>query len=208
MHILFTDLLRCPRCGPDHGLILLADAMAERRVAAGRLGCANCREEFPIQKGVADLRLHGSSSTAGPPAAAFPPDERAEAALRLAALLGLGESRGMVVLAGPHIVLGAELSRLVPEIEVVGVVPQMHGEVPDGVAVLLAEGLPFAPGSLEGIALAGAAGAADAIRPLRPGGRLVVQPAPPETGSLLLAAGGNILLDQDGTVVAAVPAGR
>lgn len=208
MHILLTDLLRCPRCGPAHGLILLADVIADRRVAAGRLGCANCREEFPIRNGVADLRLRGGSTVIGEPDAPLPAGEGAEAALRLAALLGLGEARGVLVLAGPHIVLGAELSRLVPEIEVIAVLSAMHEAVPNGVAVLLAEGLPFAHDSVAGIGMAGAAGAPAALPLLRTGGRLVVEPAPPETRSLLLAAGANILLDEGGTVVAAVPPGR
>ena len=38
MHILLTDLLFCPRCGPQHGLILLANRLEERRVLDGWLG--------------------------------------------------------------------------------------------------------------------------------------------------------------------------
>ena len=43
MHILLTDTLTCPRCGPDFGLILLAERIEGRRVMDGHLGCANCR---------------------------------------------------------------------------------------------------------------------------------------------------------------------
>ena len=46
MHILLTDVVTCPRCGPEFGLILLADRFEERRVMQGRLGCPNCREEY------------------------------------------------------------------------------------------------------------------------------------------------------------------
>ncbi len=30
MHLLLTDRLTCPRCGPDHGLILLAREIVDR----------------------------------------------------------------------------------------------------------------------------------------------------------------------------------
>src|SRR5690606_8442394 len=53
MHIVLTDLLTCPRCGPAHGLILVADGLAERRVLDGALGCANCREKYEIRDGAA-----------------------------------------------------------------------------------------------------------------------------------------------------------
>lgn len=51
MHLLLTDILSCPRCGPEFGLILLADRIEARRVLAGILGCANCRSKYPIREG-------------------------------------------------------------------------------------------------------------------------------------------------------------
>ena len=54
MYILLTDALTCPRCGPEFGLLVLADRMEERRVIEGRLGCANCRSAFPIRDAAAD----------------------------------------------------------------------------------------------------------------------------------------------------------
>lgn len=56
MHLLLTDRLTCPRCGPTFGLILLADRMVERRVLQGTLGCPNCRDSFTVRDGFADLR--------------------------------------------------------------------------------------------------------------------------------------------------------
>jgi uncharacterized protein YbaR (Trm112 family) len=55
MHILLTDILTCPRCGPAFGLILLADRAEERRVMEGVLGCSNCREKYPIRDGIVDF---------------------------------------------------------------------------------------------------------------------------------------------------------
>ena len=56
MHILVTDRLACSRCGPAFGLVLLADRLENRRVLSGHLGCANCRERYPIIEGFGDLR--------------------------------------------------------------------------------------------------------------------------------------------------------
>ena len=71
MHILLTDALTCPRCGPEHGLILLADAIEERRVVSGKLGCPNCRTTFPIAGGGGTVPAFGGGPvppvpTAGP----------------------------------------------------------------------------------------------------------------------------------------------
>ena len=56
MHLLLTDRLTCPRCGPEFGLILLADKLVDRVVHSGVLGCPNCRDAFQVEDGFADLR--------------------------------------------------------------------------------------------------------------------------------------------------------
>lgn len=76
MHILLTDILSCPRCGPEFGLILLADRIEARRVLAGTLGCANCRSKYAIRDGVADLR---AAPSAGAEAGAQTPEEHVSA---------------------------------------------------------------------------------------------------------------------------------
>ncbi|HEV2146362.1 MAG TPA: Trm112 family protein, partial [Longimicrobiaceae bacterium] len=115
MHILLTDVLRCPRCGPEFGLVLLADGVEDRRVSGGRLGCANCREAYPIRGGETDLRVPGGER--------LPEAEGArggeEEAVRLAALLGLTEAWGSVLLVGAGADLADSLAALVPGVEVV-----------------------------------------------------------------------------------------
>src|SRR5690606_34919244 len=100
MFLPLTDLLTCPRCGPEYGLILLADRIEDRRVLAGALGCPRCHTRYPITAGLADLRLReaeepaeqteseGTSASAGESAAE---GSDREEAVRLAALLGLAE---------------------------------------------------------------------------------------------------------------------
>ncbi len=109
-----TDLLTCPRCGPAHGLVLLVNEVQDRRVRDGRLGCPNCRTDFPVRDSVADLRLEPQVE---PVTAA--PYEDDELALKLLALSGLAGQRGLMILGerlahvAPAVVQGA------PELEVV-----------------------------------------------------------------------------------------
>lgn len=207
MHILLTDILRCPRCGPEFGLVLLADRVEERRVSAGRLGCANCREMYPVRAGELDLRVPGAAvvpAADGVPAA---PDD----AVRLAALLGLTEAWGSVAVAGVGADLANALAILVPGVEVVHVAGAPGGGEGEGrlSRVLAGAPLPFAPGSLRGVALGRpAAGLADeGVRLLAPVGRLVVEGAPPGAAGAFAAGGVRVLLDQEGWLVAERPGG-
>jgi uncharacterized protein YbaR (Trm112 family) len=206
MHILLTDILRCPRCGPEFGLVLLADAVEDRRVSGGRLGCANCREAYPIRGGEVDLRIPGREPLPDAEAAG---DGR-EAAVRLAALLGLTEAWGSVLLVGAGAELADALAALVPGVEVV----QAAGRPGEGGAeglsrVVAGAPLPLAPRSLRGVSLgAGAAGLlAEGARVLAAGGRIVVEGAPAGTPDLLVGEGLKVLLDQEGWVVAERPGG-
>lgn len=212
MYILLTDALTCPRCGPEFGLLVLADRMEERRVIEGRLGCANCRSAYPIHDAAADLRVVGAGSgefSAPRPSDAV--DDDAEAAVRLAALMGLAGASGLAMLAGPGARHAAAVSALVPELEVVAVTeaPAREPRAP-GVSRVAAGGgvLPFRGGALGAAALTGGADDVrlrEALRVLAPGARLVVDPAPPGTGDRVRALGVEVLLEQEGVVVARAP---
>jgi len=220
MYILLTDALTRPRCGPEFGLLVLADRMEERRVIEGRLGCANCRSAFPIHHAAADLRVAPSAAdeSADPPlsgesAAPRPSvgEEDAEAPVRLAALMGIAGAGGLAMVAGPGARHAAAVSALVPELEVVAVTERPPaGERAPGVSRLAAGGgaLPFRGGALRAAALTGGAddaGLREALRVLAPGARLVVDPAPAGTGERLRALGAEVLLEQDDVVVARAP---
>jgi uncharacterized protein YbaR (Trm112 family) len=206
VHILLTDRLACPRCGPGFGLVLLADRIAERRVLEGRLGCPNCREQYPVHGGAADLRT-GVPADAEPVGSISADD--AEAAVKLAALLGLADSPGPVLVAGPAAALAPAVSALVPAVEVVALAGR-PSEGPEAAGVSRLGGgplLPFMDRTLRGVALTGGANRAvlaDALRALVPGSRLVVDPASEGTAEALRALGAEVLLDQQGVVVAGV----
>lgn len=207
MLILLTDLLACPRCGPDFGLVALADRLEERRVIDGWLGCANCRERYPVRGGVADLRPPGAAE----PAAEEGPPADPEAALRLAALMGLAEVRGIALLTGPGADHAAAVAALAPEVEVVAVsaAPRTGGEPGVSRVVAGAGTLPFRGGVLRAAALTGGGAGPGALhehlRVLAPSARLVVDPAPEGTAARLAAAGARLLLDEPGVAVAAAP---
>lgn len=210
MYILLTDALTCPRCGPEFGLLVLADRMEERRVIEGRLGCANCRSAFPVRDAAADLRLNPAD--VGESAAPRPSvEDDAEAPVRLAALMGLAGASGLAMVHGPGARHAAAVSALVPELEVVAVTGAPDGvERAPGVSRVAAgeASLPFRDGALRAAALTGGAGDAllrQALRTLAPGGRLVVEPAPPGTAERVRALGVEVLLEQEQVVVARAP---
>jgi uncharacterized protein YbaR (Trm112 family) len=215
MYILLTDALTCPRCGPDFGLLVLADRMEERRVIEGALGCANCRSSYPIRNAAADLRVAPSASTESTGATesdeAGPSDEDGEAAVRLAALMGLAGASGLAMLAGPGARHASAVSALVPELEVVAVTdePVAPAEREPGVSRLAAgDALPFRGGALRAAALTGGAGDArlrEGLRVLAPGARLVVDGADAETAERLRTLGAEVLLEEEGVVVARAP---
>lgn len=205
MHILLTDVLTCPRCGPRFGLIVLADRMDDRRVVAGRLGCANCREEYPVAGGVPDLRFPpGAEAGFGPAAAAGE-----EGALRLAALLGARERPGPLLLLGVARGTAAGVARLLPGSQVIAAAaPGEEGSAGgmEGVSALrVAARLPFRDRSLRGVAMAAPVAPElldEAVRTLAPGAHLVLDPGPPGAAGELAARGLQVLLEEDGVVVA------
>lgn len=203
MHLVLTDVLTCPRCGPAFGLVVRADRLESRRVLEGALGCPNCREEYPVAAGVADLRLAaGDAASAG-----TAPQRGEEDAFRLAALLGITEGPGLVLLLGPDAALAAGLARIVPHLEVVTVAPAPD-DAPEtaGVSrVAAGDGLPLRDRAVRGVAVSGP-GALDAlpeaVRVLRPEGRIVVSDGGIGAAAAVGALGLRPLLDQDGVVVA------
>jgi uncharacterized protein YbaR (Trm112 family) len=202
VHLLLTDRLTCPRCGPGFGLILLADRLVERRVLAGALGCSNCRDRFPIEDGFADLRPPpraplGASQTL--------PEPTADATERLAALLGVAQGPGNVGLIGAVAAHAGPLAELIQEIEVVAVDAGMRG-VPEreGVSrLVMGPLLPFQWSTFRAAAVAGESAELDQVLPaLARGGRLVLADPAPDARTRLERAGARIMVSQPDWIVA------
>jgi uncharacterized protein YbaR (Trm112 family) len=211
MHLLLTDILTCPVCGPQHGLILRADVMANRRVREGALGCPNCRQAFPVQNGVANLRVHLAAPDDTPeveflqPAAATMRSE----AVRIAALLGAGT--GFSLIAGPAAAAAREVSELVPDAQIVVVNTSRNAEQDraegeyDISRIVIGDSLPFSSGKLNGIWLSGPLAVthlSDAVRALHPTAHLVLEPAPSDARERLQALGMRIVLHEGHTMLA------
>ena len=203
MHILVTDLLACPRCGPEFGLILQADELLARRVIEGRLACANCRTQYPVRRGFSDLRLPASGPGSPEPLDAENPRD----ALRLGALLGEGTGARPVALVGGVAGQAGLLGGWMEGTELLAV----HADLSDagereGITRLGvgAGRLPFLSGSLGGVAVKGPAGASltrELARVLAPGSGLVCLEPGEGAGAEMEAAGLALrMMSADGAV--------
>jgi uncharacterized protein YbaR (Trm112 family) len=206
MHLSLSDLLTCPRCGPDHGLVLMPEAVRDRRVETGVLGCPNCRERYAIRGGVAELGVLEGVTEPGVHASAGWNGgwDGEEWAARLGGLLGLdGVGRGVVLVGGPASAGAHRLEGLVDGVEVV---VMWRGEAGGGgvrVGAGVGVGLPFRSGSMRGVALTGWATslAEDGLRVLGPGARLLLEPAGGGVREWVAAAGPTVVLDEGETLV-------
>jgi len=204
MHILLTDRLTCPRCGPDFGLILLSDRMTKRRVLEGSLGCSNCRDRFPIRAGFGDLRPPPRSELVDarslkPPSSPNPTE--------IAALLGITEGPGQLVLLNEMAGHAEAIAGLVPDVEVVAIAAGLRGErETDGVSRLMTGSrLPFRTQTLRGVALFGAEGSERAVevaRVVARFGRIVVWGDREGWGKALGAEGLDLLISEEEALVA------
>lgn len=206
MHLLLTDRLTCPRCGPEFGLILLADELVDRIVHEGVLGCPNCRDSFSIQAGFGDLRAPPRGALEAGLAGAFGGHDVAEAE-RIAALIGVARGPGTVALVGGLGGHGQTISSLTEDLQVVGIDADLSEwpSDPSWSRIVAGPGLPFFSRSLRGVAIDGRLGRPwidEAARVVAPMSRVVVTDAEGETGAWLEEAGLKVMASEQETVVA------
>jgi uncharacterized protein YbaR (Trm112 family) len=218
MFLPLTDLLTCPRCGPEAGLILLAHRIEDRRVLEGALGCPRCQERYRVAGGFAELRytlaeLEGGAGAAleggaavGASAGAAGAASEGEEAVRLAALLGIMEGGGYVLVVGPGVTRAPALAALLEGLEVVAVDASVAAWPEErGVSRLGAtRALPLHGRSMRGVVLTGGAESLleEAVRVLAPGGRLVVEPASTAVAARVEAAGLKVRAHEGQVLVA------
>lgn len=210
MHVLLTDRLTCPRCGPEFGLILLADRMEERRVVDGTFGCPNCRDQLQVREGFADLRSPPRglmlSGYAGGPGSR--PDDDAD---RLIALVGVAQGPGTLVLAGEPARHAAAFAAGVEGIHVVAIDADLAGwsDIAGVSRMAAGPGIPLFSRSIRGVAIDARLGPAalhDAARVAAPRARVVaVRADQAATGEIFREAGLEVMASEAGTVVAARP---
>jgi uncharacterized protein YbaR (Trm112 family) len=200
VHILLTDVLTCPRCGPETGLIVRSDVLKDRRVVEGALGCPQCETHYPIRGGIA---LLGPPQTVVEPAAVIDDEQ---ASIRMAALLGATEPLGFLLVLGPAAAASVPLARMVDNTEIIADVTSAPSASNDTVSrMTFGERLPFYSGRLRGIWLSGDAAdrlLEEAARVLHPMGRLVLEPYPTDAEQRLETAGLRVVAQQDETMLA------
>ncbi len=207
MHLLLTDRLTCPRCGPRFGLVLLAERVEDRRIVNGSLGCPNCRDRFLVRDGFGDLRAPPrgplGAGRVGPPG---PVGE--EETDRLAALIGVPEGPGTLALVGAPARHARGLAERVPGVEVVAVDPDLASwpESPRVSRLVAAPGMPFFDRTLRGAAVDGTLGSGwveEVARTVSRLARVVVVDARDDVPAALEREGLRLLAAENGTVVAA-----
>ncbi len=187
MFIELTDHLRCPAPHDEAFLVLVPDAVAERGVRRGLLGCPVCGAEYPVTDGIARFADAPCPSSA----------ETGVDAAALQALLGLEGPGGYVVLVG-----GVGAVDAATGLEGIGLVllnpPAGTADAPPRVSVLEAAMIPLKARSVRGVVLGEGYAAdpgwiAEARRVLLPGRRLVGHGPTPSEG-----AGPELLASADG----------
>ncbi len=204
MHLLLTDGLTCPRCGPEFGLILLATRMDERRVLDGALGCSNCRDRYPVVGGFGDLRQEPRAPIQP---AVSEPDPTEDEIVRAGALLGVVGGSGRVALIGKAARFAPALAGRITDLDWIAISPfATQWKEQEGVdRILVDEALPFRDRTLRGVMIegdSGGVGIAEAIRVLAPAHRLVLFDPPAGTRDLLLSRGLKVHEPAAGVLVA------
>ena len=216
MFLELAEVLDCPDCRASAGLVAFVDRAERQRVIEGRLGCPLCEIEVPIRRGTMRFDLSGAArraSGAGPAHPARPgpplPGPAAETALRIAALLGVTDRAGQVVLLGPGLAgHAARLARMGDRLEVVVWLDARGDPAAPGVADLEAGvdpllgaapgGWPVRSGALHGVALTGplALDLTEIERCVRPGARLfVAEPTSEDLEALSESGFGELAAD-------------
>jgi hypothetical protein len=180
MQLALVDLLRCPRPHEETALIATIDHMAAGGIDRGTLACPVCDARYVIDRGGIVFSPRERDRCWAAPAASPP---SSESVLRAAALLGLIEPGGVIVLGGANAVVAAPVR---DQIDVACLLYNPPGRMTgwDSVTPVYADALPLAEGVLRGAMLDGTtARAADGlVRALHAGGRLIAPastPVPP-----------------------------
>jgi len=193
MFLELVDTLRCVRSHEDSWLVARADVLEGRHIVEGELGCPLCEARYAIRQGVADFTADAGRAADTPRVARSARQRSLESdqalALRAAALLGLTEPGGLVVLAGDWSESAEALLELIDGVQVFALDPGT--ELRSGGALSLAriaDVLPLAASSVRGIAVDAAHATpsllAGAARALMPNGRLIAPSSAPVPDSL------------------------
>jgi len=206
LHLLLVDQMTCPRCGPEFGLILLANEMEERKVMDGYLGCSNCRNQFPVANGMADLR---SPFDLVPKQNFIGFSDRMPTVTEVGALLDLTDGSGNVGLIGNLSNNIRDLSQEMSNFQFVGIHREMdHADsslgADKGSRIICGSKLPFRSECFRGVVVSGKDSEEcmmELVRTLAVGGRIAIWENVDEPSELLRNEGFDILMKQSDVAV-------
>ena len=185
MFIELVDSLRCVERHEDTWLVASVMRMDGRHIAEGVLGCPVCRREYPVRDGVAWFD-ESSAGSADRRLTSVDPTSDTDRIARAAALLGLTDGGGVIVLGGHWVECADPLAQLgLAHVVVLNASTAAMSEQAVS-AIVIGDQLPLAAGTLRGVALgvgtATSSRLASAAALLRPRGRLIApaDTAPPE----------------------------
>ena len=148
MFIELVDSLRCLTSHEETWLVASVSEMSGRHIVSGTLGCPICRRSYPIREGIGIFTTGGNtpSLTRGAVAA----EDRV---MRAAALLGLTDTGGIIILGDSWVDCADPLAELGPaHVVTLNVAPSDAS--PQGVSSIAVDNaLPFGSGGLRGVAL-------------------------------------------------------
>ena len=223
MRLELSEIIACPSCGPPCVMVAVVAEASGPRVKSGFLGCPACQSRFPIEEGVLWLvdrddpgAGESEADRAGEPVGgldAHRADTEGEAIL-VAAVLGLGEGHGCVLLGPGLAPIAAEVAAMAARWEVLSLVtgspPAVEGPENLSRVVVGLEALPVLGGRCAAAAVAGdAAGRFEGERAgafagtLSPLGRLAVVRPGPESEQEVRRAGLRVVSVDPRVVLAA-----
>jgi hypothetical protein len=188
MFLELVDSLRCIRPHEDSWLVARADLLVDRHIVEGALGCPICAARYAVRDGIADFR-QDPARTPSARRGTNSDDTRQSLALRAAALLGLTEPGGLVVLAGEWSACAYALVDIAEGVHLLALDPATALESGGALSIAtIPDVLPLAQASARGIALDATHATpellAGAARALAPNGRLIAPSSAPVPDSL------------------------
>jgi hypothetical protein len=208
MFIELVDSLRCLDPHEETWLVAAASRMDGRHIVDGLLGCPVCRREYGIRDGTAWFSARQPGRDA-PDLTTFAGTADEAGVMRAAALLGLSDPGGTVVLGGSWTAYADAVAGLGAS-HVVVLNAQVSDSSPQEVSsIVVDDRLPFGGGALRGVAvdgeLASAALLASAAASLRSRGRLIAPSGAPVPDGVDVLARDDRHWVAERTVVASPP---
>ena len=190
MFIELIDQLRCINEHEDTWLVAAFETVSNRFVLEAGLGCPSCSAQYPIHEGIADFSAGVDLPSCDADRAAAS-HNREEHATRAGAYLEATEPGATIVLGGVWAYAAEGLSEMA-EVRVLALNAPAAVKESHSVGLLrIGSRIPVAAGSVFGVALDAwfpVELLADAVRAVRPGGRIVGPVAIPAPADLTVLA--------------------